>query len=34
MEGHIEDKNVMKAIRGVQKECLFFKILGSYPSAD
>ncbi len=34
MEGHIEDKNVMKAIRDVQKECLFFKILGSYPSAD
>ncbi len=34
MGGHIEDKNVMKAIRDVQKECLFFKVLGSYPSAD
>lgn len=34
MKGHIEDKNVMKAIKDVQKECLFFKVLGSYPSAD
>ncbi len=34
MEGHIEQTNVMKAIKDVQKECLFFKVLGSYPSAD
>jgi chorismate mutase/prephenate dehydratase len=34
MGGHIEEKNVMKAIKDVQKECLFFKVLGSYPSAD
>jgi len=34
MGGHIDDKNVMKAIKDVQKECLFFKVLGSYPSAD
>ncbi|UCD34773.1 MAG: prephenate dehydratase [Nitrospiraceae bacterium] len=34
MGGHIEEKNVMRAIREVQKECLFFKVLGSYPSAD
>lgn len=34
MEGHIEDKNVMKAINEVQKECMFFKVLGSYPSAN
>ena len=34
MEGHIEDKNVMKVIGDVQKECLFFKVLGSFPSAD
>ncbi len=34
LEGHIEDKTVEKAINEVQKECLFFKVLGSYPSAD
>jgi chorismate mutase/prephenate dehydratase len=34
MEGHIEEKNVMRAIKDVRKECLFFKVLGSYPSAD
>ncbi len=34
MGGHIEDRNLMKAIKEVQKECLFFKVLGSYPSAD
>jgi chorismate mutase/prephenate dehydratase len=34
MEGHIDDKNVKKAINEVKKECLFFKVLGSYPSAE
>lgn len=34
MEGHTEDKAVSKAIKEIQKECLFFKVLGSYPSAD
>jgi len=34
MEGHIEDKKVKKAITEMKKECLFFKELGSYPSAD
>jgi len=34
MEGHIEDKNVNKAINDVKKECLFLKVLGSYPSAE
>lgn len=34
MEGHIEDKAVGKAINEVKKECLFFKVLGSYPSAE
>jgi chorismate mutase/prephenate dehydratase len=32
--GHTEDKGVSKAIREIQKECLFFKVLGSYPSSD
>ena len=34
MEGHIEDNDVTKAIDDVKKECLFFKVLGSYPSAE
>lgn len=34
MEGHIEDKVVKKAIDEVKKECLYLKVLGSYPSAD
>ncbi|MBI5056720.1 MAG: prephenate dehydratase [Nitrospirae bacterium] len=34
MEGHIEDKGVKKAIDEVKKECLFLKVLGSYPSAE
>jgi len=34
MEGHTEDKSVSKAIKEIQRECLFFKVLGSYPSAD
>ncbi|MBI5195519.1 MAG: prephenate dehydratase [Nitrospirae bacterium] len=34
MEGHIEDKKVKKAIDEVKKECLYLKVLGSYPSAD
>jgi chorismate mutase/prephenate dehydratase len=34
MEGHVEDKAVRKAINDVKKECLYFKVLGSYPSAE
>ncbi|MBI5740268.1 MAG: prephenate dehydratase [Nitrospirae bacterium] len=34
MEGHAEDGEVKKAIREVKKECLFLKVLGSYPLAE
>ncbi len=34
MEGHMEDKGVKKAINEVTKECLYLKVLGSYPSAE
>ncbi len=34
MEAHIEDKKVEKAVQEVKKECLFLKVLGSYPSAE
>lgn len=31
MEGHIEDRKVMKAIEQLKEGCLYLKILGSYP---
>ncbi len=34
MKGHKNNKAVEKALSEVQKECHFFKILGSYPSAE
>lgn len=34
MEGHIEDRGVKKALNDVKKECLYLKVLGSYPSAE
>jgi chorismate mutase/prephenate dehydratase len=32
MEGHIEDKKLRKAIENIKNQCLYLKILGSYPS--
>ncbi len=34
MKGHIENKEVKKAVDEVKKECLYLKVLGSYPSAE
>ncbi len=34
MSGHIEDRIVKKAINKIKKECLYLKVLGSYPSAE
>jgi chorismate mutase/prephenate dehydratase len=34
MEAHVEEKRVKKTIDQVKKECLYLKILGSYPSAE
>lgn len=34
MEGHYDDGKQRKAIEEVKKECLFLKMLGSYPSGD
>jgi chorismate mutase/prephenate dehydratase len=34
MEGHVEDKKVMKAIEGMKEDCLFLKVLGSYPVGE
>lgn len=32
--GHVEDEKVARALERVQQQCLFLKILGSYPSAE
>jgi chorismate mutase/prephenate dehydratase len=34
MEGHIDDRKVMKAINEIKDGCLYIKILGSYPCGD
>jgi chorismate mutase/prephenate dehydratase len=34
MEGHVEDKKVMKAIEQLKEGCLYLKILGSYPQGN
>lgn len=34
MEGHFDDKKLRKAIEEVKDNCLYLKILGSYPHAD
>ncbi|UCG78447.1 MAG: prephenate dehydratase [Nitrospirota bacterium] len=34
MEGHIEDKRVEKAIEEIKDNCLYLKILGSYPQSE
>lgn len=33
MLGHMEDKKIERALKELNKECLFVKILGSYPTA-
>jgi chorismate mutase/prephenate dehydratase len=33
MEGHIEDEKVAKAIERLRQDCLFLKVLGSYPKS-
>ncbi len=33
MEGHYEDAKVRKALRDLKEECMYLKILGSYPKA-
>lgn len=34
MLGHIEDTKVAKAIEALRKDCLFLKVLGSYPKSS
>ncbi len=34
MRGHIQDKPLRKAIQAIKKDCLYLKILGSYPMVD
>jgi chorismate mutase/prephenate dehydratase len=32
--GHVEDENVKRALRQLERECLLLKILGSYPRSE
>lgn len=32
--GHVDDKNVKKVLRRLEKLCVFVKVLGSYPKAE
>jgi chorismate mutase/prephenate dehydratase len=34
LQGHIEDEPVQSALEKVKADCLFFKVLGSYPAAS
>ncbi len=34
MDGHVQDKKVKKALKEVEKDCIFLKVLGSYPRTD
>jgi chorismate mutase/prephenate dehydratase len=33
LQGHIQDPRIQRAIKKLEKSCLFIKVLGSYPSA-
>ncbi len=34
MEGHVEEEKVAKAVENLKKDCLFLKVLGSYPKSQ
>ncbi len=34
LEGHVNDKKVTKALKAIEKYCIFLKVLGSYPRSD
>jgi chorismate mutase/prephenate dehydratase len=34
MEGHIEDEKVLAAIERLRQDCMFLKVLGSYPRSQ
>jgi len=34
MEGHVEERRVAKALKELEKQCRFLKLLGSYPAAE
>jgi len=33
LDGHVNDKKISKALRSIEKKCVLFKILGSYPKS-
>lgn len=34
LEGHIEDEKIKKAMEGLEPQCIFLKVLGSYPVGE
>ena len=34
MEGHVEDSSLTQAVEEMKEDCLFLKILGSYPGGE
>ena len=34
LEGHIEDERITKALEGLEPQCVFLKVLGSYPVGE
>ncbi len=34
IEGHIEDEKIKKALEGLEQQCTFLKVLGSYPVGE
>ncbi len=34
MDGHVDDKKVRKALKEIEEDCLFLKVLGSYPRTE
>ncbi len=34
LEGHINNNNVIRALKAVEKYCIFLKVLGSYPKSE
>ncbi len=34
LEGHVQDTRIDQALKGLEKNCNFMKVLGSYPKAD
>ena len=34
LQGHVEDEKIKKALERLEPQCLFLKVLGSYPLGE